>query len=658
MFSMGTVPSQYPPETPVAETPATESAPPIDSPTQPPYPSTYAETYQTYDQTAPSSPEDERPRIVITRADSGYPETAAGEEEEHEPSPTSPELNRDTTYTGQLSNRDTSYSAQMPNRDTTFTAQVPDRDTTFSAQMPNHDTTFTAQVPNRDTTFSAQTGMTDGMRAPSEIATTGDLTRNNTQMSRVQGVVSRSNSGDSGTPEQSPTSDTKVSHHSEEKGSKRSSPASARQSRRKSRPLRHQRIVMSKRYSKKPFGYFHRYPRGSSALDPKNLTRASMRKARAAQGRSRASTSSSRTYISSRIGRIRRLFRDLVNLPWRGDSDYYGGVRGITAVHHFRGGAHRGGVSIRPKRDSKIPRAPWYRPKRSSLRMDLPRNPGQVQGWQGLRTGLNSPLTDGSDRATLDRFGNLPASASPFVSPYQMRSPYDEVPPVPTMKKRTPSPLVPQQFTGGPIHASPSTMASHSPGSKSQKNQHALLDSYSNATLSPQTRPVPAGPPTAIPGPDGYFSQFPLPQGPPPSRYRPVTTGVPSTAFPASTAFHDDDEYEDVDEDVPHGITIIKPGDPNVWVPFETPGPTHPPMPPPYGAPASPPEAYQKQAHRPRPRHNKAGRGLPITLHAPSTFVSSSPRTRAKQFTQSTATSEYPPSQYPASQIVQFGAAV
>ncbi|KAG8957701.1 hypothetical protein FRC00_003620 [Tulasnella sp. 408] len=484
--------------------------------------------------------------------------------------------------------------------------------------------------------------MSDEMRAPSEIATTGGLTRNNTQVSRDVGAVSRSNSGDSGTPEQSPTSDTKVSHHSEEKTSKRSSPVSVQQSRRRSRPVRHKRIADPHgRYSRKPFGYFHRYPRRSSALDPKNLTRAGMRGARAVKGRSRASTSSSRTYIPSRIGRLRRLFRDLVNLPWRGDSDYYGGSRGITAVHHFRGGANRGGVSIRPKRDSNIPRAPWYRAKRSSLVMALPRNPGQVQGWQGLRTGLNSPLTDGSDRGTLDRFGNLPASASPFVSPYQMRSPYDEVPPVPAIKKRTPSPLVPQQFTGGPIHASPSTMASHSPGSKSLKNQHALLDSYNHATLSPPMRPVTGPPPTAIP--DGYFFQVPPPDDPPPSRFRPITTGVPSTAFPASTAFHD---YYDEDEaeDVPRGITIHKPGDPPVWVPFGTPGAPHPPMPPPYAAPATPPEAYQRQAHRSRSR-NKGGRGLPVTIHATSTIVAGSPRMRGKQATQSTVTTEYAPSQ-------------
>ncbi|KAG8851505.1 hypothetical protein FRB96_009178 [Tulasnella sp. 330] len=423
------------------------------------------------------------------------------------------------------------------------------------------------------------------------------------------------------------------------------------------------------RFSHRPFHYFHRYP-ASGEGDSTKLDLPGIPSIAGTE-----STATTRTYISSRVGRLRRLWKDFKAMPWRADSDSYYGDKGITVTHHFRShGGVGGGVSARPKRDSRIPRQPWYRPKPKVGMVEMRDNGAGLMTYTRRGPGVGSgPLTDGSDRNTMDRYV-LPSSASPFVSPFTMRSPYDtpvvetppvQFPPPPVYSRRTasrspssssknsPPPIILSNPFGKPVSRSPSTTSTGS-HSRPHRNQHALLDSYGQGGMPP---PIQEGrsPPSAHP--DGFFARPPQPRPQsPPQQYLPAGPNtmrvpfVPQTAAPSA--------YTTDGPNGEPGIMIHSPGAAPVWVPIH-PAPNHQTPQALYLMPNGMlSSGYQIAQPGSVPSYHMAQHpGVPVTMHATGSSAGVGPgrsRPTRKATGGTVSTTEY----FPSTSGVEIGAAV
>ncbi len=202
----------------------------------------------------------------------------------------------------------------------------------------------------------------------------------------------------------------------------------------------------------------------------------------------------------------------------------------------------------------------------------------------------SGPLTDGSERSVMERIA-LPASASPFISPFPMRSPYDTPDSGPRPGGPAPSPL------GNGLHGQPppSAFTPFVPGMKMPRTQ---VPGFHPSQRTPGSTPNGIShAPSAFP--DGYFSNAPPPMGPPlPHRVPPV----PSTAFESMYSIG--------------GVTTNQMGPTPVWLPY--------PLPDNALDNIAAHQGYPNQHRQPRDR------GVPVTIHATTTIHSavSSPGTR------------------------------
>ncbi|KAG9018512.1 hypothetical protein FRB93_000215 [Tulasnella sp. JGI-2019a] len=450
--------------------------------------------------------------------------------------------------------------------------------------------------------------------------------------------------------------------------------------------------IPTKRFSHRPFHYFHRYPEVRSG----DLSKLDLEGIPSIAGTE--STATTRTYISSRVGRLRRLLKDFVAMPWRADSDCYYGETGITAAHHFKShGGVGGGVSARPKRDSRIPRQPWYRPKpKKPVGVMKMRDNGMgFMAYPGIRSGMGSgPLTDGSDRNTMDRYA-LPLSASPFVSPFEsMRSPHEtpvvETPPTqfphptgPMYHQRMPSrsassrssksgspPIVISNPFGKGLSRSPSTDTSGSHSRQTHRNQHALLESYGQGGVGmpppipegislPSAHPDGTSPPSAHP--DGHFPQPPQPQLQlqlQSQQYLPTGTNAYSQSppLPPAPAIQ---AYPAPGPTGAPGIMIHSPGTAPVWVPIHA-SPTHQTPQALYMMPNGMPQGYQVAQPSGIPGYQMGHRaGVPVTMHATGSSAGVPSRMRSSRRTKGMTTQNVTPTtEYFPTSGIEIGAAV
>ncbi|KAG8924492.1 hypothetical protein FRC02_010396 [Tulasnella sp. 418] len=336
---------------------------------------------------------------------------------------------------------------------------------------------------------------------------------------------------------------------------------------------RHVGTKDGRRYSHKPFHYFHRHStrynqsaatltNASSMRNPSQIIRPGAPAPMSVASTPSIDTVSDRPYLPSRWARIVRLFRDFLSLPWRGDVSNNGPAPGITKTYNFRSGGGMGsGISPRPKRDSRIPRIPWYRPRVSQFPVaqgaTVVPDISEVfpRGIRGAGVG-----TDGSGTPTNYRMDS--SATPPRMSPTTMQPPMQQRNPVTFINPNIQQQLVSTPSSGShssppnnmgyffPMHHPPSTSASP----PMHKHPHALIESY-------QTSPVPGvGSPMSFP--DGSSVSTP----PAPLRYPMSPILFSGGGPPSNSSGHS-----------APGIIIQHPGSGPIWVPTE-PTPLGPPQ--------------------------------------------------------------------------------